>query len=234
MANLVPVHPRELAPTQPTIGRFEVSLKAERFRLMSPRDLDGYLDEKRSKDKGVQVVKGQGRFWVVDGHHTLTALDTLPEVRVLHLEQLEDWTGLEEDDFWERMRDGGWVLERGLGVPVAVKDFPSRLGELTDDPFRSLAWLIRKMGAFEDFKQPYQEFTVADFLREHMVFKPQMNHEYELAALRAYELMRSEEAEKAADDEPLLGFLSRDLDDDLVASYYAVLEKARAPRYYGR
>jgi len=234
MADLVPVHPRELAPTQPTIGRFEVSLKAERFRLMSPRDLDGYLDEKRSKDKGVQVVKGQGRFWVVDGHHTLTALNSLSEVRVLYLEQLEDWTGLDEQAFWKRMRKRGWVLERGRGEPMSRETFSERLGGLLDDPFRSLAWLIRKMGAFEDLKRPYQEFTVADFLRAHMVFEPQMDHEYELAALRAFELMRSEKAERAAEDEPLLGFLSRDAGDDLIARYYGVLEKARAPRYYGR
>ena len=39
------------------------------------------------------------------------------------------------------------------------------------------------MGAFEDLKLPYQEFMVADFLREHMRFTPQNLHEYELACL---------------------------------------------------
>ncbi|MEO0461141.1 MAG: ParB/Srx family N-terminal domain-containing protein [Myxococcota bacterium] len=231
--DLVRVNTNELAPTQPTIGRFEVLLKSDRFKLMGPRALDGYLEEKRSKGKAVQVVKGLHRYYVVDGHHTLTAMlagDAPPE---LDLDLRADHSGMGPDAFWQRMLDDGLVHTRALGAPVEVSQLPSSFDRLVDDPFRSIAWLIRKMGAFEDLKRPYQEFAVADFLREHMHFAPTRNYEYEIASLRAFELMRSSLAEERAHADGRLGFLGGDVDrDTLIDDYYQVLEEARAPRWY--
>ncbi len=230
----VRINTAELAPTQATIGGFEVTLKADRFKLMSRSAIDGYLREKRDKGKPAMVVKGLHRYFVVDGHHTLSAILTATEPRELDLALRADLSDIsDEERFWARMAEEGFMHGRGLGKPVSPHDFPDRLLHLVDDPFRSIAWLIRKMGAFDDLKQPYQEFRIADFLREHMVFEPVAYHEYETACLRAFELMRSETAMNWAEEHSLPGFKAHaKRPKDLVALYYQVLTSARGPRYY--
>lgn len=230
----VKVQTQELSPTQACIGRFEVRLKADRFKLMSPSDVQGYLGEKRDKNKGVRVVRGARRFFVVDGHHTLCAIMEAKAPRELVIDQIADFSDVDSDeDFWKKMRKKSLLYPCRLGEEVSPMDFPRTLEELEDDAFRSLAWLLRKMDAFEDLKEPYQEFKIADFLRKHMAFQPQALHEYELAAIRAFELLRSDAAKEAVEREELPG-VEKDgaKPDDLLAEYYDVLASARAPRYY--
>lgn len=224
----------EIAPTQPCIGRFEVQLKADRFRLMTPSDIEGYLEEKRDKDKAVRVVRGRARFFLIDGHHTLSALIESHAPRELELDMVEDYSDTKDaSEFWDRMKKEGLLYPHRLGVPIEPSDFPADMTGLQDDPFRSLSWLLRKMDAFEDLKQPYQEFRVADFLRAHMAFQPHALYEYELAAVRGFELLRSEPAKAAVKDGALPGVdADEKLPDDLLDRYYSVLEKARAPRIY--
>lgn len=227
----------ELAPTQASIGGFEVMLKADRFKLMSSTAISGYLREKESKGKPVLVVKGLRRYFVVDGHHTLSAILKASQPRELDIALHSDFSDAKtEDEFWQRMSQEGLLYERCLGVQVSPHDFPDKMLELVDDPFRSIAWLIRKMGAFEDLRQPYQEFRIADFLREHMAFSPLDFHEFETACVRAYELMRSHEAKRWADEHGLPGMKKTDgkKPDDLVSIYYDVLTAVRRPRHYRR
>lgn len=233
-SDIIRVHSQEIAPTQRTIGAFEVRLKTDRFRLMSPRDIDGYLEEKRDDGKAVAVVKGLHRFFSIDGHHTLSAITRAWGHRVLYLDLVEDLSDLEPDAFWARMKKEGWYLPSAFGEAITPEDLPSSFDALEDDVFRSIAWLTRKMGAFEDLKTPFQEFEVADFLRTRLVFKPQEDYEYELATLRAFELLRSDAARAHAKKHPKLGFVNADPPKDLPASYYEVLAKARAPRFYRR
>ena len=230
----VRINTAELAPTQASIGGFEVLLKADRFKLMSRSAIDGYLREKKSKDKPVQVVKGLQRYYVVDGHHTLSAIMAATQPRELDLVLRADYSKYDsEKKFWAKMADDGLFYDRCLGVSVTPDDFPKQMRELTDDPFRSIAWLIRKMGAFQDLKQPYQEFWIADFLRQHMAFEPEALHEYETACLRAFELMRSQEAKHWAETHDLPGLKAdAKMPSSLLDDYYDVLTAARRPRHY--
>lgn len=233
-SKIIRIHSDELAPTQPTIGAFEVRLKADRFRLMSPQDIDGYIEAKRSDGKPVSVVKGLHRYFAIDGHHTLSAILAASGPRELHLDQVEDYSGLDAEPFWDKMKKRGFCLDRGLGKPVEPSSFSLSLSKLHDDPFRSVAWLIRKMGGFADLKIPYQEFEVADFLRTRMAFAPVYDYQYEIASLRAFELMRSSEAQEFAKKHPRSGFINEPVPNGLLERYYQVLAKARAPRYYRR
>ena len=224
----------ELAPTQATIGGFEVLLKADRFKLMSPSAIRGYLQDKADKGKPVQVVKGLHRYFIVDGHHTLSAIMTASKPRQLDLALREDFSNVKTDEkFWRKMEDAGFFYDRCLGAGVSPADFPDDLADLVDDPFRSIAWIVRKMGAYDDLKMPYQEFRIADFLREHSSFAPMAYHEFETACLRGYELMRSDLAGKWAKRHQLPGLKTGGkAPEDLVEIYYDVLTAARAPRYY--
>ncbi len=233
-SEIIRVNTLELSPTQPCIGRFEVLLKTDRFKLMADRDVDGYLREKSEKGKPVQVVKRLPRYFIIDGHHTLCAILAANEPRDLELEQVADYSDLKDDKaFWKTMKKKGWALTRNCGEDVEPSSFPESLDKLDDDPFRSLAWLVRKMGGFVDLKQPYLEFHVADYLRERMQFEPKHYYEYETAAMRAFELMRGSEAVDYFKKKNLKGLvIEESCDDDLLKLYYSVLESARAPRYY--
>lgn len=232
-SEIVRVNTLELSPTQPCIGRFEVLLKEDRFKLMSDRDVDGYLREKSEKGKPVLIVKRLPRYYVIDGHHTLSAILAANEPRDLEIEQVADFSDLDDGDFWKKMSKKGWALKRNRGEDVDPRTFPDSLSELEDDPFRTLAWLIRKMGGFNDLKRPYIEFEVADYLRDRMRFSPEHYYEYETAAMRGFELVRSREASEWFKERELEGLvISQRSDDDLLALYYKVLEAARAPRYY--
>ena len=230
----VRINTAELSPTQATIGGFEVVLKADRFKLMSRSAVDGYLRDKESREKPVLVVKGLHRYFVVDGHHTLSAILKACAPRELDLSLRADFSQYSSKErFWEKMAKEGLVYDKCLGERVSPMDFPKAFLELRDDPYRSIAWLIRKMGAYDDLKQPYQEFRIADFLREHMAFTPVEYHEYETACLRAYELMRSSAAKEWAKSSKLPGFKPDPVaEDDLIELYYDVLTSARRPRYY--
>ena len=223
------IHTAELAPTQACIGGFEVVLKADRFKLMSPSTVDSYLRRKQKKGKPVQVVKGLHRYFVVDGHHTLSAILIACERTELELSVRADFSDCESaDEFWERMSEDGLLYDKNLGKPVSPEDFPDSLLELQDDPFRSIAWIIRKMGAYDDLKQPYQEFLIADFLRENMPFAPVDYYEYETACVRAFELLRSTKAKKWAERHALPGVKADGkIPEALEDMYYDVLTSAR-------
>lgn len=224
----VRVHAAELAPTQACIGGFEITLKADRFKLMSPSSVDDYLRRKQKKGKPVQVVKRRDRFYVVDGHHTLSAILIGCSRTELNVALRADYSDIDADSsFWARMSDEGLMYPRSLGQPVAPEAFPDSLLELRDDPFRSIAWLIRKMGAYRDLKQPYQEFLIADFLRENMRFQPVDYYEYETACVRAYELMRSKVAYEWAAEHALPGLVDDAPPKNLDERYYNVLISAR-------
>ena len=40
---------------------------------------------------------------------------------------------------------------------------------MTDDPYRSLAWLVREAGGYKQLDTPFQEFAWTEYLRKHMV-----------------------------------------------------------------
>ena len=229
----VKVNTAELAPTQATIGGFEVLLKSDRYKLMSPSAIEDYLTDKKDRGKPPQVVKGLHRYFVVDGHHTLSGILKAWKPRELEVELREDYSHLQApEDFWKKMVDEGLFYDRCLGETVKPIDLPGRFEDLLDDPFRSVAWLIRKMGAYDDLKLPYQEFRVADFLREHMPFAPVEYYEYETACLRGFELIRSVHAKKWAKKNDLPGLKDDEgVPNGLVDIYYDVLTAVRRPRY---
>lgn len=84
--------------------------------------------------------------------------------------------GAEEDEqqeasFWRLMRRDGCLWPHDAsGKEVAWEELPRRLprsvAELGDDPYRSLAGLVRRAGGYEKSARPFAEFVWANHLRE--------------------------------------------------------------------
>ena len=158
---LAKVRLAQLRPTQFTVGYVEVSLKSAEWARMPKK--------KRKADLESHVfpaVVGPGRaHFIIDHHHLGIAL--LDEgVKEVPVAVLDDLSWLEPAVFWRTMEFRGWShpFDR-RGRRCDYRDMPKRLGELEDDPYRSLAGLVRRAGGYAKDQLPFVEFLWADFYR---------------------------------------------------------------------
>jgi hypothetical protein len=152
---------KELRPTQITVGMREVKEKRKRW------------EEKHGKKAGeflashmIPVVLGPKKQpYVTDHHHLARALHEEGVTRVATTVVL-DLSRLEPHSFW-------FVLDnRALMHPFDAKgerrhyrDIPDAIEGLVDDPYRSLAGELRRVGGYAKDTTPFSEFLWADFLR---------------------------------------------------------------------
>jgi hypothetical protein len=105
-----------------------------------------------------------------------------------------DLRARDRDAFWVVLDHRGWVHpyddngeRRGFGA------IPKSVGELLDDPFRSLAGELRRAGGFAKETTPFSEFLWADFLRRRIARKA-VEKDFAKAMEKALALGRSQEA----------------------------------------
>ena len=72
-------------------------------------------------------------------------------------------------------------------------DIPKSVTELKDDPYRSLAGELRRLGGFAKDTTPFSEFLWADFLRRRIKRK-RVEKNFNAAIERAMEFAKSEDA----------------------------------------
>jgi hypothetical protein len=79
---------------------------------------------------------------------------------------LDDLSYLEAAVFWRTMEFRSWSHPYDRrGKRCDYRDMPRRLTQLQDDPYRSLAGLVRRGGGFAKDQEPFVEFLWADFFR---------------------------------------------------------------------
>jgi hypothetical protein len=158
------VHPvpiLALRPTQMTVGMREVKEKRNRWREQDK--------EKQADSLGkhmIPVVHGPDqRYYVIDHHHLARALHDEGVKEVL-VTIVGDLRMVERDAFWGVMDNKRWVYPYDAkGERRHFKDLPKSIADLKDDPFRSLAGELRRMGGFAKDTTPFSEFLWADYLR---------------------------------------------------------------------
>jgi hypothetical protein len=158
------VHPvpiLALRPTQMTVGMREVKEKRNRWREQDK--------EKQADSLGkhmIPVVHGPDqRYYVIDHHHLARALHD-EGVKDVLVTIVGDLRMVERDAFWGVMDNKRWVYPYDAkGERRHFKDLPKSIADLKDDPFRSLAGELRRMGGFAKDTTPFSEFLWADYLR---------------------------------------------------------------------
>ena len=70
---------------------------------------------------------------------------------------------------------------------------PASVGELIDDPFRSLAGAVKRAGGYAKDKAPFSEFRWADFLR-HRIPREMIERDFGRTLALAMNLSQSTEA----------------------------------------
>lgn len=159
----------DLRPTQMTVGAAEVAAKRTQWAQLK---LDAR--EKLLQSHWFPAVRGpRGRFYIVDHHHLGQALieEAQNDVWVMqladysHIDSLGGNAG-DNDMFWRVMEFHHWAHpydEKGRRCSFSA--IPKQLGQLNDDPYRSLAGEVRKAGGYSKDAAPYTEFLWADFFR---------------------------------------------------------------------
>jgi hypothetical protein len=151
----------KLRPTQFSVGYAEVQMKAAEWKKMKRNERQQAI-----QSHSFPAVLGPGHeYYIVDHHHLGIALieEGIKEVWVT---RLDDMSFLETVLFWRTMEFRAWAHlydHRGRRRPFT--DMPSRLTQLQDDPYRSLAGLVRTSGGYAKDEAPFSEFLWADFFR---------------------------------------------------------------------
>jgi hypothetical protein len=178
-----------LRPTQLSVGYAEVELKAREWAR---------LGKKRRKDQlehhVFPAVLGPGdNYFIVDHHHLGIALldQGIEEVFVT---PLDDMSWLKPSVFWRTMEFRAWSHPYdNRGRRRDYRDMPQRLTQLKDDPYRSLAGLVRNAGGFAKDQAPFVEFLWADFFRP-LVAARLINNDPRRATREGMRLARSNSA----------------------------------------
>ena len=186
------IHPipiLDLRPTQMTVGMREVKEKRKRFR------------EEKGKKQGeiigkhmIPVVFGPDkRCYVVDHHHLARALHD-EGIKDILVTVIGDLRMVEKDAFWGVMDNKRWVYPYDAkGERRRFRDLPKTVADLKDDPFRSLAGELRRMGGFAKDTTPFSEFLWADFLRRKIARKV-VEDNFSKAMDKALELAKDDDA----------------------------------------
>ena len=130
---------------------------------------------------------------MVDHHHLARALHD-EGVKDILVTVIGDLTMVERDAFWGVMDNKRWVYPYDAkGERRHFKDLPKSVADLKDDPFRSLAGELRRVGGFAKDTTPFSEFLWADFLRRKMSRKS-VEDDFEKAIEKALALAKSKDA----------------------------------------
>jgi len=187
---LQPIPILALRPTQMTVGMREVKEKRKRWREHKSRKKQAELLGKHM----IPVVLGPDRHhYVVDHHHLARALHD-EGVRDIFVTVIADLTMVHRDDFWGVLDNKRWVYPYDAkGERRHFREVPKTVAELKDDPFRSLAGELRRVGGYAKDTTPFSEFLWADFLRRRLSRKA-VAANFDKAIEKALALARSHDA----------------------------------------
>jgi hypothetical protein len=101
---------------------------------------------------------------------------------------------LSKDEFWVYLDNRAWVHPYDAsGRRRDFDDIPGKISGLKDDPFRSVAGELRRLGGFAKDTTPFSEFLWADFMRRR-ISRSLAEDDFEKALKQAMKLAKSEAA----------------------------------------
>ena len=187
---LHPVAIADLRPTQITVGMREVEAKRKSWK--------DHPDYKKAEFLGkhlIPVIWGlDERYYVIDHHHLSLALHK-EGVKHIAVTVVADLRRLDEEAFWLNLDNRGWMHPYDAkGRRRGYEYVPKKIIDLVDDPYRSLAGELRRLGGFAKDTTPFSEFLWADFLRRRIKRKA-IEADFDKALDKALKLAKSEDTD---------------------------------------
>jgi len=172
------------------VGMGEVHARAEKLSEMKNKELEKHL-----KENVVPVVLGQRkRIYIIDRHH-LTLACWEADIEKVYCKVVADLSHLSSKDLWRKMTKSKWIYpydQFGKG-PHDILHMPEDVRGLANDPYRTLAWRVRKEGGFEKSPIPFAEFAWANYFRKTIKSFPNRDH-IEEALIEALDACHSPKA----------------------------------------
>jgi hypothetical protein len=155
-----------LRPTQFAVGMLEVQEKIALVRGYNKKQRRAFIDE----DPIPVVIGPSGDLYLIDHHHFLAVCYHLG-IKKVRVDVVKDLSNrkMTYAQFWKWMfktRNAYPFCQFGEGPRKAIY-LPTDIRGVADDPYRSLAWFVRKAGAFENSERNFAEFQWANFFRSH-------------------------------------------------------------------
>jgi len=177
----------DLRPTQITVGMREVEAKRKHWRAAKE-------GEKFLGKHTIPVILGlKDRHYIIDHHHLALALHE-EGVKNIAVTIVANLSKLQRESFWFVMDNRNWTHPFDAhGRRCEYSDLPKSVDKLVDDPFRSLAGELRRVGGFAKDTTPFSEFLWADFLRNRMKRKV-IESDFDESINEALQLAKSVEA----------------------------------------
>jgi len=182
-----------LKPTQFSVGLLEVEYKVIEMVKLKKKKLQHLI----KKTPIPVVVSPWKELCVVDHHHFLFACwhANVPVVRV---QVIKDYSHsrLSYHRFWQKMtrENYAYLYDQFGSGPRNPLYLPLDIRGLADDPYRSLAWMIRKEGGYENSEETFCEFKWADFFRSKGLLNTQGRRGFHEAVRRGLRLAHSRAA----------------------------------------
>jgi hypothetical protein len=185
----------DLKPTQFAVGMLEVDEKIKVVGALGRRARKAFV-----KATPVPVIRGpHGDLYVVDHHHFLCVCYHVGIDKV-RIQVIKDFSRnkMTHSRFWAWMtshRKSYPFCQFGEGPRNALY-LPKDIRGLADDPYRSLAWFVRKAGAFKNSEKNFAEFTWANFFRRRRLLDEEGIRGLDKALIAAVALAQSPKASK--------------------------------------
>lgn len=186
--NLCSCEISKLHPTQLALGMIEVRHKKTQVQ-------NSDIDRFKKKHAVPTVLDPFGNLYILDHHHLVRAYFELGIEKTICVITAKSF-GKKEDDFWHEMKQNHWLYlydENGVG-PYPLSKLPSNIAGLSNDPYRSLAGIVRDADGFKKTSEPFVEFKWANFFRTRIRVR-YVGEDFDPSVIKeAYELAQSPEA----------------------------------------
>jgi len=186
---LHPVPIADLRPTQITVGMREVKAKQKGWQQFDKKKKAEFLGRHM-----IPVIRGpKDRLYVIDHHHLSLALHN-EGVKDVLVTTVADLRKLPDDAFWIYLDNRSWVHPYDAsGHRRDFTQIPRKISGLKDDPYRSIAGELRRIGGFAKDTTPFSEFLWADFMRRRIT-RSLTKSDFPKALKQAFKLAKSEDA----------------------------------------
>jgi hypothetical protein len=176
-----------LKPTQFAVGMLEVIRRRKEILWLKREELDNYIQSHRI----TIVIAPNKQKYIIDGHHHVAAywMAGVKKVRV-HVERDFSRGRMSYQRFWKLMKDNQWchLYDRFGDGPRDPMYLPHDIRGLSDDPYRSLAWLVACEG-YSPGDAKFAQFHWANLFRRHRLFSPGFDLDYRKVLPKAIRLI---------------------------------------------
>jgi hypothetical protein len=191
-----------LKPTQFSVGLMEIEYKVAKLHALSAKKRRRLI----ARTKVPLVISPWGELCVIDRNNYLFTCwhAGITQVRIKVVKDYSH-SQLGYVAFWNLMARHHYAYlydQFGQG-PRSPLYLPDDIRGLADDPYRSLAWMVRKEGGFANSDATFCEFRWADLFRRYKLLDRHGRQGFHRALPKAMKIARSQ----AARDLP--GFLGK-------------------------